>query len=110
MEALPRTANGKLDRAALPAPEFAAGDGRAPRTVAEEIVCAAFAAVLGLDRVGPDDNFFELGGHSLSAMQVISRANAALHRELAVAVVLEHPTIAELAAALDTAMLEEGEI
>ena len=75
LPALPITANGKLDRAALPAPgrerPSLARPYRAPRDAAETAVCAAFADVLELDRVGVDDAFFELGGDSLSALRVL---------------------------------------
>ncbi|MEV0320302.1 amino acid adenylation domain-containing protein [Streptomyces sp. NPDC050658] len=75
---LPLTANGKVDRRALPAPDFAARtSGRAPRTETETVLCELFAEVLGLERVGVDDGFFELGGDSISSMQLASRARRA---------------------------------
>ncbi|MEU1457302.1 amino acid adenylation domain-containing protein [Streptomyces avermitilis] len=75
LDELPLTRNGKVDRAALPAPDFAAKvTERAPRTDAEAVLCELFAEVLGMERVGADDSFFELGGDSIMSMQVASRA------------------------------------
>ncbi|MET8029032.1 amino acid adenylation domain-containing protein [Streptomyces avermitilis] len=78
LDELPLTRNGKVDRAALPAPDFAAKvTERAPRTDAEATLCELFAEVLGMERVGADDSFFELGGDSIMSMQVASRARGA---------------------------------
>ncbi|MFS1299912.1 amino acid adenylation domain-containing protein [Streptosporangium longisporum] len=96
LEALPRTVNGKLDRAALPAPEVRVS-GREPRDEREAALCAVFAETLGLESVGIDDDFFALGGHSLLATRLAGRVRAALDAELTIADVFEAPTVATLA-------------
>ena len=103
---LPLTAGGKLDRAALPAPDRAAGTAGAGRSrPAWPRSCCArlFAAVLGVASVGPEDDFFALGGHSLLAVRLASRIRAVLGAEVGVRAVFEAPTPAGLAVLLDRA-------
>ncbi|MBV8789191.1 MAG: amino acid adenylation domain-containing protein, partial [Mycobacterium sp.] len=101
LDALPLTPNGKLDARALPAPEYAAGQYRAPTNPTEEILAGIYAQVLGLDRVGIDDSFFDLGGDSISAMRLIAMINSSLETGLAVRTVFEAPTVAQLAPRID---------
>lgn len=109
--ALPRTASGKLDRAALPALEpvaavapadAAQADAAAPRTDTERRLAAIWSAVLGRDQIGVDDNFFRIGGHSLLVMSMMSR----VRREFGDALVLRHffagPTLGAFARQIDT--------
>ncbi|WP_328898078.1 non-ribosomal peptide synthetase [Streptomyces sp. NBC_00236] len=101
IEALPLSLNGKVDQRSLPAPAHRVPvRGRAARTAREEILCALFADVLGLDAAGADDDFFALGGHSLLATRLAARIRTALAVEVQVRAVFEHPTPAALAAAL----------
>ncbi|WP_309241020.1 non-ribosomal peptide synthetase [Nocardia sp. BSTN01] len=98
---LPLTATGKLDRSALPAPDFAVRRRRiAPGTDSEQRIADVFGDVLGVADVGATDNFFELGGTSLSATRAVARVRAALGVHVGIRDLFDAPTVAELAARL----------
>jgi len=102
LAALPVTANGKLDRQALPAPEWGgAGELAAAQTPAEEALAAIWSQVLGVARVGREDSFFALGGHSLLATQMVSRVRVAFGVEMPLRTLFERPRLADLAAAVE---------
>ena len=110
LEKLPLTQNGKLDRKALPAPEFNPLAGyRPPRTPEEGIICKLFEEVLKKGPVGIADNFFELGGHSLLAMQVISRITETFGVKLLLRRLFQAPTPEDLAETIQELLIRQIE-
>jgi glycopeptidolipid biosynthesis protein len=102
LETLPLTVNGKLDKRALPVPEYQGADRyRAPVTKAEKVIADIYRQVLGVQRVGADDSFFDLGGDSISAMRVIAAVNTALDADLAVHTLFDTPTVSTLSLQVD---------
>jgi surfactin family lipopeptide synthetase A len=104
LDRLPLTANGKVDRRALPDPGGARAQVEAPyvaaETDAEKKIAAIWQEALGVDKVGIDDNFFDAGGHSLLMINVQWKLKAAFEREVALVDMFEHPTVRSLAAHL----------
>ena len=106
LDALPLTANGKVDRKRLPQPQagdLGHGARVAPRTPMEHALCALWQDVLGLQEVGATDNFFELGGHSLLATRLVARIRQQMGIDLALRRLFEQPTVESLARHLEKA-------
>jgi amino acid adenylation domain-containing protein len=105
LDAMPLTPNGKVDRAALPAPDASNTLGEdvfhAPQSEVEQIIAGILAPLLGVERVDVQANFFALGGHSLLGIQLISRVRDALGVELSLRTVFEAPSVAELSAEIE---------
>ena len=95
LEALPLTASGKIDRRALPVPEYAAGakPSQAPASARERALCELFAQVLGIDQVGVEDSFFELGGHSLLAAVLVARLTERMGIKISLKNFIDNPTV-----------------
>jgi len=104
LDALPRTANGKLDRKALPAPAVtASAASRRPRDQREATLCGLYTEILGVPDIGIDDDFFDLGGHSLLVTRLISKVRKAFNVELTIQTVFSARTVAHLVEQFDNA-------
>jgi len=110
LDAMPVGANGKIDRKALPVPDFGAqGQDRyvAPRNPTEEILAGIWQEVLGVERIGVKANFFDLGGHSLLAVQVLSRVRSAFGIEISLRTLFAATSIERLAEAIEECLIEQ---
>jgi amino acid adenylation domain-containing protein len=104
LPALPRTANGKLDRSALPVPDFhdePTARVAVPHTSLEQRLAAIWAGILGRDHVSPFESFFDLGGHSLAGLRVVNQLSECLGQRLSPSIFIEAPTVAAMAKLLD---------
>ncbi|WP_309730032.1 non-ribosomal peptide synthetase, partial [Chamaesiphon sp. OTE_75_metabat_556] len=113
LESLPLTVNGKIDRRALPSPDFASQQQAnfvAPRTPAEEILAQIWAKVLKVERVGIHDNFFEIGGHSLLATQLVSRIRNTFKVELPLRELFATGTVATLNRSIQQLQQQDWEL
>lgn len=102
LDSLPLTANGKLDRAAMPEPDFDhIPASRPPQTALQQVLCGIFSSVLNVPEVGIDDSFFDLGGQSLQAMRVLNQIKARTGADISINTLFDAPTVAELATFVD---------
>jgi amino acid adenylation domain-containing protein len=110
LEQMPLTPNGKINRLALPEPDWTQPslgvEYVAPRTPVEKKLVGIWMAILGVERIGVHDNFFDLGGHSLLATQVVSRIHKAFHIEVPLRLLFQAPTIAESALAVTQMLVD----
>ena len=104
LEKLPLTRTGKVDRRALPAPDWSqrAEEYVAPTTPVEKQIAQVWQEILGTDRIGVHDDFFEIGGHSLNATRIVLNLQARLSRGVSIRQLFLNPTIAELAVELSS--------
>jgi non-ribosomal peptide synthetase component F/acyl carrier protein len=113
LDSLPLTANGKIDRRALPAPSANTRKLKSvftkPRTDLEELIAQTWQEILKIENVGILDNFFALGGHSLLALQIIARLQGVINKEIPLRVLFDTPTIAELTKEIEK-ILREGHL
>ncbi|MCI4065664.1 non-ribosomal peptide synthetase [Micromonospora sp. R77] len=109
IDTVPTTANGKLDREALPVPDPATdrADFAAPDSPAEKAVAEIWSQVLGVERIGLHDNFFDLGGHSLLIAQLIATLQSSLDVTVPMTALLQHQTLGAFAAAVEQAVIED---
>ena len=112
LDTLPLTANGKVDRNALPAPSaqvFGGGKGGAPKTRTQKALADIWAELLNVEGIGIDDDFFDLGGHSLAATALLQRIRSTFGVQIRLAALFDEPTIAGLSEAVDVLVLtQEG--
>nr|WP_256862432.1 phosphopantetheine-binding protein [Microbispora sp. GKU 823] len=107
LDRLPLTPSGKVDRAALPAPQAHREAYVAPGTDAEELVAEVFGEVLGVEKAGVHDDFFALGGHSLLAVRIVARLRGTTGLELPIRTLFTHPTVGGLARAVEELLIAE---
>src|SRR6185369_10262993 len=114
LDEIPLSANKKVDRRALPAPDYSHAENGAafvePRDPVEELLVDIWARVLGVERIGLTDNFFDSGGHSLLATQVISRIRDAFHVDVPLRELFESPSVLELAEKVRAAIRAQQEL
>jgi amino acid adenylation domain-containing protein len=109
LDRLPQTPSGKVDRGALPAPQWSAAvdSFAAPRNELEQVLAEIWAELLPVERIGIHDNFFDLGGHSLLATRLVSRLRETFQVEVSLRSLFEAPTIAQLNDLIETLLIEQ---